>query len=233
MTNSSDDKNSNTENYSFWKHNKIISILVFLAIGIPIFLILSSLNPSNLLFPELNIGNSIALLAAGIAIAGTFYSNYRNDIRNQNQLNHNELQLKKQLVFNEKQKVMLELYDILYKHKNSIKELTSESTEFKNYDITAHRILSERSQLFTELKKVQENIYKFFYIPQDIQNKIDDFIKFINMLPNENSNSLEIFKNAEIKNYLTKIYYLVEEDLGIDFNRDYFVIKPGLNIYGY
>lgn len=238
-------KNNDSENnLSFWKYNKEISILALFSMGIPIFLIIMNLVPKFDI--GLNIGNSIALLAAGIAIASTLYSNYRNDIRNKkqiesaesrlgDQLKHAENQLKMQLIFNEQQKVMLKLYDILHKTQRAIsidfEKINPNSREYKD---KLNVVISERTHLFRELKSIQENIYCFYYLPSEIQEKIDNFVKYVNDLSEPDEKNLEIYSpitNPSMGMHIIEIYDLVEKNLGIKISRDYHTIPNPLNIF--
>ncbi len=84
-------KSKKIEN-SFWNIQNII--IISLSFIIPLSLIFVNLLG---VYAGFSIGNSIALLTAGLAITGMLYSNYRNNIRNQDQLDAAEKRLDKQL----------------------------------------------------------------------------------------------------------------------------------------
>lgn len=84
----------------FW--DKKTTFIIIIAIGTPIcFILLNLISLLKILDYQFNagldIGNSIALLAAGAAITSTLYSNYRSDIRNQDQIKKADKRLDKQL----------------------------------------------------------------------------------------------------------------------------------------
>lgn len=216
------------ETLQFW--DKKNTFLVTLSLGIPISLILINLTDYSIGF---NLGNSIALLTAGLAITGTLYSNHQNNIRNQKQINasekrlekqlqnqkenldtqiksaqqnlkyqldHNERQLKKQLVFDKQMKVMLYLYELFIKHGRAIDlEKTQTKSETK---ITAQFLLCKK------LKIITNQVKNFYYLPKNIQKKIEEMVQYLQ----EKENNLDTHPQITEK-YLKEIFELLKKDL--------------------
>ncbi|MDO8869394.1 MAG: hypothetical protein Q7V10_01450 [Methanobacteriaceae archaeon] len=253
---------------SFWRHNNTVSFITILMILIPLILIIINVlvyfsvikNEYN---PGFNLANSIALFTASIAISGTFYSNYRNDIRSINQirsanerltvqlydqknqmmqqssvqyknsieqlrkqfkhneqqskkqLEHSEKQLEKQLIFDRERDVMLEIYELLYRNSGSI------YYDYDRIQSSDAYILDFRMNIFYGLEKIQDDIKKFYFIPENIRTVISEFIKYINSINEFEANikpEILFYEKSDI--YLRKIYELTEKYTKIEINRN-------------
>ena len=237
------EKSNNDYNPSFWKHNNAISIVTIILLVSPIFLFYKfGMDPKS----GFNSANAIALFTASVAISGIFYSNYRNDIRNQkqiieaekrlekqlkkqdkqltDQLEHSETQLEKQLIFDKERDVMLEIYNILFENRGSL------LSEIEDID-TVYWISKKRNIIYSDLLSIQKDIKQFYYIPNELRTIILDFIKHISkkmddpyylFAPENNSYDtykLIYFDDKKVEPCLKEIYTRVEDYFEIPIKR--------------
>lgn len=197
------------KNSGFWNKKNIVTITMRILIYIAVFYFLINIYlyiyPPDKYKVEFDLTNSIALLAVIFATAGTLYSNYQNNIRNQQQidaaeerlekqleeqsknlntqikesnqnfkeqLRHNEEQLKKQLRFDREMKVMLNTYEIFRQNSKAID--MEDFLQTKGGSKTNHQ-----ETICTFLKSNMDDIYYYYYLPENVRNKIEDLFKYI------------------------------------------------------
>lgn len=235
-------KNNITKNSSFW-NNWIIVVISISSILIPLILIIVAIiSNTKILGYSLNLGfdiaNTIALLAAGIAIFGTLYSNYRNDVRNQIQIIGAEKRLEEQLIFDKERNVMLKIYDIFFKNQISINnnlENMDPNDPNSKWNAELNKVIIGRDNIYLDLNKIIRDIQELYYIPQPIQEKILEFIGYIDenieRVNNEDYGTARSSisprkkglyyddENHKTQKYLEELSVLIEEYLEISINR--------------
>lgn len=215
--------NSNDENFSFWSRSNIGTILIIaFSIGIPVFLIVTNIfKQYNRFSVGFDIGNSIALLTAGLALTGTLYSNYQNDARNRKQIKAAEkrldIQLKEQkqnlftqLVFDKQREMVIKLYELFVQtgmglYPKTGKKLSITGTSWGLKSATLNTI-------FKGIFSIRYTPNKFYSLPLDIQKKIIDLVE--NYETNIIFSSLP-FIDPSIEGYLDEIFNLVENYLNL------------------
>lgn len=215
--------NSNDENLSFWSRSNTGTILIIaFSIGIPIFLIGINLLKTYITFSVgFDIGNSIALLSAGLAVTGTLYSNYQNNIRNKKQINaaekrldiqleESKKQLHKQLLFNKQREMMIKLYEEFVKMGDGLYPKTSP----KNLSITAlNPGFSKNNALnlvFNSLCAIRYTPTKLYSLPPNTRKKIMDLVEKFGSNLNPSS-----IVNPQVETYLDEIFDMVEKYLDL------------------
>lgn len=202
----------------FW--DKTTIIIISITIGVPICFIL--INVISLFKPRgysfnigLEVGNSIALLTAGVAITGTIYSNYRNDIRNQKQINEAEKRLEKQLnKQDEHLKIQLNKQD---------KRLDTQigSTEKNLKKQLSHNEEQLKTQLiFDKERSVMLKIYAIFY-----KNKLSIINDLESITPENNPRDFRDKWDRELNQVITRRKQIFE-DLRLirdDINQLYYI----------
>ncbi|MBP2045374.1 hypothetical protein [Methanobacterium aggregans] len=191
-------KSKKIEN-SFWNIQNII--IISLSFIIPLSLIFVNLLG---VYAGFSIGNSIALLTAGLAITGTLYSNYRNNIRNQDQLDAAEKRLDKQLKeqkknLNQQLKSAERRLDkqLKVQKKNLNQQLDSAKENLREeliFDKKSNAVLGVETAFFEynnlpddrfknkhlckRLRVIRETPDEFYYLPKELKKAILDFYDY-------------------------------------------------------
>lgn len=211
---------------TFW--NKTTISILILALLFPNLIIIINFIYS---VEGWGIANAITLFAVFITILSTLYSNYQSDLRLEKQLKKSETQfnkqikenkknIKEQLIFDKKQEISLELYKDLNKY-----------WEYMDYEKINFLIDSEdfdpyinplTSITFIEIYQLACNYKfspKFYYLSEEIQKIINNFIKNctsnkINNLYTSDYFDKKFYDSVEI---LSKIYPILRKELGIKY----------------
>lgn len=217
-------------------NDKIITILwnkgIFgLIIGVILVLLLGKVLVDN----KMNLANAISICASAVAILSLLFAQYRNEnnikkqlskaderleiqmdkanIRLEKQLDAQKENLREQLIHEDKQKVLLNMYSKLSSHHSSKKSLNynpfkdslynsmlsfaSDGDMIKNEEIS---IFIDKFYIYIYLKEIRSDIFSYYYVPDDIKKLITNYINKI-----ENK-SLEILKiNAMIMKILSNL----------------------------
>lgn len=159
--------------WNFLEEEKVIIAVLFLCL----------LSLPFLSFLDIwNIGNSIAVMSSIIALLGVIYSNYNNKKNNEFQnyksdkrleinLNENKNNLDKQLRFERKETVYLQVYRTFYDNITIFSK--------KGYNIKGKiEAIKNIHKSLVEIKKDSNNL--FFYLDKDIRIKINGYIAIAN-----------------------------------------------------
>ena len=136
------------------------------------------------------------------------------------QLRYSEKNLKLELRYKDKERVLLDLFDLLFKNKDSLEDIESESL-VKSTD----SVIESRKNIYYSFEITRHNIHDFYYMPKNIRHLIEDYCNTINNVKDQGSNNPDFSKdksiilNSQLLKHLNKIYESVEEDLDIKMDR--------------
>ena len=207
-------KSKKIEN-SFWNIQNII--IISLSFIIPLSLIFVNLLG---VYAGFSIGNSIALLTAGLAITGMLYSNYRNNIRNQDQLDAAEKRLDKQLkeqkinlnrqldsakenlreqlIFDKKSNAVLAVYKIFLKYPLPIgKKMHKKDIGVKRDPEVEKK--DQANKIREDLGGIMDEPEKCYYLPRKLKKVITEL------------NNYYYESQPDPKNQTVSDDYLIEE----------------------
>lgn len=153
---------------SFWKSKKSVLFLI-LSIAIPLIVIRISycLNIDGY-----NIASAIALFGVFLSSLGVYYSNEKSNERIENQLKSQEENLKKQLIFNQKQKILSEFLQGI--NKQYVPQVTNKKSAA--YPSACKIIFNNLGETCLFLKNFKEAC-KTIYLEDTTQSKIDEYLK--------------------------------------------------------
>ena len=211
---------------TFW--NKTTISILILALFFPAIIIIINLIYS---VEGLGIANAITLFAVFITILSTLYSNYQSDLRLEKQLRNSESQfnkqikenkinLKEQLIFDKKQEISLELYKDLNKYWEYMDyEKINFLIESEDFDPYINPLTSKTFIEIYQLACYYKYSPKFYYLTDEIQKIINNFIK---NCTSYNINTLYATEYFDKKFYdsleiLSKIYPILRKELGIKY----------------
>jgi hypothetical protein len=200
-----EEENCKEEKKSYWTINRWYPILTFISLGIPLLAILFNLIPiAQWLGIKTNIGiglgNSISLFAAGGAITGTLYSNYKNELRSEKQIceagnrltkqiNNQNINLEKQMIEADnrmnKQIVGDTKQDAVFSFAKKIMDIFNypcDDIEIKQNvslidEITAktHFDINIRGKMYYNNKEILNDPKQFNYLSPDLKKEIKKY----------------------------------------------------------
>lgn len=153
---------------SFWKSKTTI---IFLTISLIIPLIVIKISYC-LKIEGYNITGAVALFGVFLSSMGVYYSNEKSNERIEKQLESQEENLKKQLIFNKKQEILSEFLQGI--NKQYIPQVTNKNSAAYS---SAHKIIfNNLGETCLFLKEFKESC-KTIYLEEKTQIKIDEYLK--------------------------------------------------------
>jgi len=190
---------------SFWNNE-----IIWLIIGLLLILLLGAILVAN----NMSFANAISICASTVAILSLLFTQYKNsnnmkkqldkaderleiqmskaNARLEKQLNAQKENLKEQLIHDDKQKVLLNIYKELSNWQNSKKSLNynlfrdnihnailkfaSDGNMIKNEELS---IFINKLYIYMYLKEIRSDIFSYYYIPDDIKKIITDYLEKI------------------------------------------------------
>ncbi len=136
------------------------------------------------------------------------------------QLRYSEKNLKLELRYKDKERVLLDLFDLLFKNKDSLNDI-----ELNSLNLSIDKVIESRKNIYYSFEITRHNIHDFYFIPKDIREMMNEYCTTINNIKDKNSKSPDFTKdkslilNSKLLKYLNEIYEAVEKELGIKMDR--------------